>query len=311
MRLGVLITYHNERELLTECLASLMSQSRPPDEILIYDDASRFPAEAYLGGAPARVVRGETNQGPAVGRNRLLEEATADYIHFHDADDLFLPGWGQAIARAAELQAPDFILTEINSRRDDGTYSERLIQLRKLSRQSDLVLFTLEHPVLPAAGTYRRSFVQRAGGYREDLWQSEDYEFHVRLAGRGAKYCAIYEPLVLLRVRNESRSQRQLEVWECRLKGLEILTKSLSPHYRAALAEAYAVVGRQLHALGARSAARRSFSLAKSLGGAQFMGASCLYRWVVTWFGPNFAERIGDFYRRLLPAGLRRLFHGA
>ncbi len=310
MRLGVLITYHNERELLTECLTSLMSQSRLPDEVLIYDDASRFPAEDYLNGIPARVVRAETNQGPAVGRNRLLEEATADYIHFHDADDLFLPGWGQAIVRAAELQAPDLILTELNSRRDDGTHSERLIQIRKLSRQMDLVLFTLEHPVLPAAGTYRRSFVRSAGGYREDLWQSEDYEFHVRLAARGAKYCAIYEPLVLLRVRGESRSQKQLEVWECRFKGLEILTGVLPPRYRSPLADAYGVVGRQLHQLGAADRARQCFVRAKELGGARFEGASVGYQYLATWFGPNVAEKLGRFYRQFLPARLRRRFHG-
>ncbi|MGH7198477.1 MAG: glycosyltransferase family 2 protein, partial [Candidatus Omnitrophota bacterium] len=41
----MLITYHNEGELLTECLDTLLSGPDTPDEILIYDDASGDPAE--------------------------------------------------------------------------------------------------------------------------------------------------------------------------------------------------------------------------------------------------------------------------
>jgi len=40
--ISVLITYYNERELLTECLRSLAAQTQLPDEILIYDDASTY-----------------------------------------------------------------------------------------------------------------------------------------------------------------------------------------------------------------------------------------------------------------------------
>jgi glycosyltransferase involved in cell wall biosynthesis len=75
--------------MLQECLQSLDSQSVAVDEVLIYDDCSLYPAEHYLGPGPVRVIRAAQNKGPSVGRNCLLDECSSEYVHFHDADDLF------------------------------------------------------------------------------------------------------------------------------------------------------------------------------------------------------------------------------
>ena len=78
--IGVGITYHNEREMLTECLLSLSHQTRPPDEIAVYDDASSDPAQTFIpAGMQVRVLRGETNRGPSYGRNQLFQALRADY----------------------------------------------------------------------------------------------------------------------------------------------------------------------------------------------------------------------------------------
>src|SRR2546427_12916521 len=66
--IGVLITYHDERELLRECLESIARQTVPPDEVLVFDDASKAPAAAYVpAGLPVRVLRTEANRGPSHG----------------------------------------------------------------------------------------------------------------------------------------------------------------------------------------------------------------------------------------------------
>ena len=74
MKLSVLITYHNEGELLTECLESLFQQEDRPDEVLIYDDASSVPAEKFVKYFPVKIIRGEKNKGPAIGRNKLWQK---------------------------------------------------------------------------------------------------------------------------------------------------------------------------------------------------------------------------------------------
>src|SRR5437867_2048704 len=82
--IAVLITYHNEGRLLTECLDSLLTQADRPKEILVYDDASDVPAEEQVpDGADVRVIRSTRNTGPARGRNALLRAAESEFLHFH------------------------------------------------------------------------------------------------------------------------------------------------------------------------------------------------------------------------------------
>ena len=130
--LGVLVTYHNEGRLLGECLDSLLHQKERPDEVLIYDDASEAPAEDYLPkDFSGRIIRGDVNRGPSYGRNRLLRESQSDYIHFHDADDLFYPDWCGRIRQAIEESEPDVVFTEISSFREGEKVCERVLGLER------------------------------------------------------------------------------------------------------------------------------------------------------------------------------------
>ncbi len=100
-RVAVLITYHDERELLGECLRSLIMGEDRPDEVLVHDDASAEPAVAYVpANIPVSIIRSETNLGPARARNALLRASSADYVHFHDADDLFHNDWSCRVRQA-------------------------------------------------------------------------------------------------------------------------------------------------------------------------------------------------------------------
>jgi glycosyltransferase involved in cell wall biosynthesis len=99
--IGLYITYHNERELLTELIQSVASGWDRPEEIIVYDDCSSFPAQHFVpSDETIKIIRGDENRGFAFGRNRLLERASADYVHFHDSDDFFLPGWLRCIRQA-------------------------------------------------------------------------------------------------------------------------------------------------------------------------------------------------------------------
>lgn len=303
MKLAVGITYHNEKELLTQCLESLRGQQ--VDEIWVYDDASHYPAKDYISNQlDVRILRGETGLGPSRGRNRLLQIVQSEYVHFHDADDLFRPRWAQGVRQALE-HAPDLVFTEMDSTRHDRPYGQSFVGLRQLQTDPDLVRFALRHPIQPSAATYRTAFLKMAGGYREDLWQSEDYELHVRLAAGGARYATVLEPLVCVRVRDESRSQKQLEVWECRLQSLNFLRLPLQDSYSAELSEAYASTGGVLWRLGARGLAKRAFELSAGLGAARYEGRPWSYRLMAWLFGPRVAEQSGEIYRGLIPRSIR------
>jgi glycosyltransferase involved in cell wall biosynthesis len=304
--LGVLITYFNERELLTECLRGLLESHEGPDEVLVYDDASEAPAVDFVPpDSRLRVIRGVTNVGPSRGRNRLLAESQSEYVHFHDADDLFDPQWGSKV-RAAIVSGVDVVFTEVACFENGRLVSERTLGLRRLRAGSDLIAFALEGSILVPGGTYRRARVATIGGYRETLWQSEDFDFHVRLAASGVTYVVIDEPLVRTRVRPEGRSQRRREVWTSYLEAVKALAVELEPRYRPLLADGARRAGVTLLELGARAEAFDALDLADRVGPGTFSGKAVAYRGLARILGVARTERLAWAYRHSLPAHLRR-----
>lgn len=305
VRLAVLITYHNERGLLRECLDSLQGQTEALDEIVVYDDASAYPAAEYIpSGIQVRSIRGEVNRGPSCGRNILLRAAESDFVHFHDADDLFDPQWCAKVRGAIRSSDPDAVFTEVSSWQAKRRLNQNTLGLHRLLGK-DLVSFCIAGALLTSSGTYRRSVVLAVGGYREALWQSEDWEFHVRLAAAGVTYCIIDEPLIIKRVREESRSENLEEVFISAVQGITLLAEELPVRYRPELSDAAARAGRALYRIGACDDARSAFLLARSLGGPPLRREHSLYRLAAGVLGLEGAERAGSVYRRLVPAPVR------
>jgi glycosyltransferase involved in cell wall biosynthesis len=304
--LGILITYFNERGLLRECLESLISAGERPEEILIYDDASQYPAKDYVpDGCPVEIVRGETNRGPSFGRNALLKRSRSEYIHFQDADDLFDANWLNRVRRAVDEAQPEAVFTEISSFHADGRRTEKVLNLARLVREGDLLRFCLQGPLLVPSGTYQRQTVLSVGGYQETRWQSEDFDFHVRLAHRGIRYEVIDEPLIDIRIRSDGRSQNVREVWSSTLASLEEFAAELPAAYHADLAEAAATSGSMLYRAGDRARASEAFRLARRLGPPTYGRQLAPYRWIARCCGPETAERAIAWYQRFFPRAWR------
>jgi glycosyltransferase involved in cell wall biosynthesis len=308
-KIGVLVTYYNEKELLSACLESLCQLSNQVDEILIYDDASEFPAEQYLPPfCPARIIRGSVNRGPAIGRNILLGESQSEYVHFHDADDWFHPDWHRRVSQAIETTHVDWVLTEVSSHRNNELICGRVLGLARDNGAEDFVKRAIQGAILVPSGTYRKATVQSIGGYRPDLWQSEDYDFHIRLAATNPTIKIISEPLIHIRIREDSRSNKLIEVWTSALQAIARLASELPEKYRADLAEAAAKAGSILFRNRALVPAREAFALARDLGPPEFSCEPRAYRFIARKFGQEHAERLGSFYREVLPETFRRLW---
>lgn len=304
--ISFLITYYNEKELLTECLHSVQRTSPPPFEILIYDDASQFSARDFIpSGMEVRILRGETNRGPSFGRNQLLAAAQGEFIHFQDADDVVYPEWGSRVQSALEDGVTDVVLTEIRTVKEGRVLADRVLGLSQLSTNPDLVAFCLQGSIITNAGIYRKSRAVLIGGYSEKLWQSEDLYFHAKLAASGVHYKVINDPMVENRIRAGSRSQNFVEVWNDTVRALRMLKSELPARYTQDLSNAAARAGAVLYRLGAKGDAHKAFQLAEEMGTPQYLDQSRLYRTVAQLLGPASAEKIGALYRSLLPTSLR------
>lgn len=309
MRLAVLITYYNEGQLVRECVDSVLSQPGTPDEVLVYDDASTDPPDRYLGEeSRVRIVRGLQNRGPGAGRNALLRETSCEYVHFQDADDLFHPDWCREVRSAIAERQPDIVLTDIMSVREGRTVSERVLGVETLGSDGDLVRFGLRGSLLVPSTTFRRALAIEVGGFRprEVLAQSEDFDFHIRLAAAAKSVAVIPRSLIIQRLRSGSHSADMEACWTSAVRAIELLSETLPPQYRVDTADAAARVGSELYAIHAAVEARCAFRLARRIASPRYLHRSRGYRVVAKLFGPGLAEWVSTSYRRLVPERWRR-----
>jgi GT2 family glycosyltransferase len=111
MDVCAVVVTHNRRALLGECLAALRAQTRPPDQVLVVDNASSDgTAEMVRDRHPeVELLVLATNQGGAGGFHAGLSRGHRDgfgWIWLMDDDTIPAPTALQALLEAAE-RAPD------------------------------------------------------------------------------------------------------------------------------------------------------------------------------------------------------------
>jgi glycosyltransferase involved in cell wall biosynthesis len=90
-RISVVIPAFNAAATLGETLASVLSQTRPPDEVIVVDDGSTdATAEIARERLDARVLR-QANGGVASAMNAGLRASRCSLVAFLDADDVWMP----------------------------------------------------------------------------------------------------------------------------------------------------------------------------------------------------------------------------
>jgi len=88
---SVIVPVYNAKEYLPRCLDSIVSQTRPVDEIILVndgsDDGSGKVCEHFSKAHTNVTLIHTENKGPAFARNLGLSIANSDFIYFSDADD--------------------------------------------------------------------------------------------------------------------------------------------------------------------------------------------------------------------------------
>lgn len=85
---SVVMPCHNDEAHVGEALASLLSQTTPPHEIIVVDDGSTDASADKVAAFGARVVLiRQPNRGVAAARNRGVAAARGKILAFLDADD--------------------------------------------------------------------------------------------------------------------------------------------------------------------------------------------------------------------------------
>jgi glycosyltransferase involved in cell wall biosynthesis len=218
--ISAVIPVYNTEEFVAETLTTVLSQTRPPDELIVVDDGSTDGTPDVLAafGKAIRVVR-QANQGVWGAMNTCFREARCDYVAKCDADDLWMPRKLEsqaAVVAAGPSVDVAFAEARVFGHRDgrwgmppDGAAAGPL-ERRRLGE----VMFS-GNPICPSTTFVRRELFERLGGFRDT--RCEDYEFWMRALDLGARFH--YDPATLVHYRRHDSnvSSNKLAVHESNL----------------------------------------------------------------------------------------------
>jgi glycosyltransferase involved in cell wall biosynthesis len=188
-KIALCIPAYNAAQFLPRLIASAHAQSSPFDEVLVYDDASTDDTAAVCEGLGVRLIRGITNLGPSVGKNALLNLISADWVHFHDADDVLSPDFVRTAKLRILEEKCDVLLMNYQQIHGETGHMLSRSNFELTSVCEDPVQYCLSHTI-NAGGVYRVDFVRRSGGFDIEpaARYNEDRAYHLRLATSGARF---------------------------------------------------------------------------------------------------------------------------
>ncbi|MFC0406738.1 glycosyltransferase family 2 protein [Roseomonas elaeocarpi] len=273
MELSVICpVFNSDPALLRAAARSVLSEGEKSGvaELILVDDASSKPAtlEALrcLHAEPrVRLVRQDSNGGPASARNRGIGEARTEWIGFLDADDLWLPGRMEAARALVTRQSPEWIGGRHVTLHRDGRFcsepgiAEAMGSVEGAVHRGPALTRQLIANFWMHLGAVmvKRDLASRIGGFADGLRYYEDFLFLAKLS--------VLAPLHLLNA--------DVYAWRRTGAGLtassaRLLPSSLRMHRLAAADPLLRDVRRELR--WARYSASKGLALNNLLAGHRF-----------------------------------------
>lgn len=215
MRISTIIPAYNRADLIGETLRSVLSQTRPPSEVIVVDDGSSdgtcdVISEQF---GNAVILLRQKNSGAGAARNAGLARSTGEIINFQDSDDLSSLNTyemqGAAIEKGADMAYGPWMKTRFHGRRldpDPFVFQQGpMPDVRRLSVHTLMLAWvTVFQPCL-----FRRSVLEAAGPYRTDLAPSEDMELAYRISRVTNKLVHTPDTVLLYRLHPENQVSQQ------------------------------------------------------------------------------------------------------
>ena len=155
---SVIIVSYNTHALLARCLASIAAEPRPPDEVIVVDNASADDSAAMARErfSQARVIANSENRGFAAAANQGLRAATGDFLCLLNPDTWLFPGALAALAAFLEAQ-PAVGLVGPTLLHSDGAYQHAAFRFPTLA-MAFFDFFPLHHRLFNSRLNGRYSF---------------------------------------------------------------------------------------------------------------------------------------------------------
>lgn len=222
---SVIIAAYNAEAFIGRAIASAMTQTLRPCELLIVDDCSTDGTRAVLDAAARenqtiKVIAMARNGGPSAARNAGIAQAQGDWLAVLDADDAFAPTRLANLMAFAEATGADFVA-------DDLAYYDAVADCVSARGIGDNIVFPdgplslrdyLAHNLADGRGTdwgllkpiFRRDALTARGiAYDPAVRHGEDFRLVVDLLLSGAQFRILPQPLYLYTQRQGTVSGRR------------------------------------------------------------------------------------------------------
>ncbi len=171
-----IVPHYNTGQWLRQCVESLVNQSRKPDQIVVVDDCSDVPplhiVQEFSG---ITLMKTRENGGPYRIHQAVIQQTTAEYIVFQDADDWAAPNRLERLLEEKIRYEANMIGSQVHLFHEFEC-QEPILRL-PLDPRSVLVKNPLSHPVLYATTLLSRDFFLGLGGFSTALRFGADSEF--------------------------------------------------------------------------------------------------------------------------------------
>lgn len=213
MKISVVIPNYQGARFLEGCLDSLLAQTRPADEIIVADDASKDSSVALVRAKfpQVRLIVREQNGGFAACANTGLDAASGDIICLFNNDAEADPHWLEVIARTFEERTEIATIASrimLYDRRDvfhavGDFYQSNGVPGNRGVWQTDCGQYDVPEEVFgpcAAASAYRKSALEAVRSDNSDgkifdtqlFMYCEDVDLNLRLRLRGLR--CLYQP---------------------------------------------------------------------------------------------------------------------
>ncbi|MCA1581403.1 MAG: glycosyltransferase [Acidobacteria bacterium] len=265
-RVSVVLTTHNRSRWMSEALASVLNQTWRDFEVLVVDDASTDDTREVVRAVDdprVRYLRNERNLRLPASRNRGIREARGEWVAFLDDDDAWLPEKLEKQIAVVGRGAADLGLVYTGSVMVDRV-SGKIHYTWLPAKRGDLSEVLRDGNCLGPGGSTalaRKTSLERAGLFDEDLRYGEDYDLWIRLAS-AASFDFVAEPLIRCGI-HPSGMTRSWVNWAAAMEPL--LRKHEGYFGRQMRSEYLVAIGISRCMSGEMGAGRRAFLRAISL----------------------------------------------
>lgn len=196
---SIIIPTYNRESLIHDTLASVINQSYQNWECLVVDDGSTDKTVSMIADYVGKDKRFRTfnrdrdPKGAPTCRNIGLSNAIGTYVIYLDSDDLLAPFCLEQRVRTFEGNSDKDFLVFLSVLFSDKPGDEELFWNIE-TEEDDILRFLRMDALWQTTGPiYKREYLLRMQGFREDLPFWQDFDLHLRCLLAGGTYLKCYD----------------------------------------------------------------------------------------------------------------------